>query len=158
MLDKSRIGPITLPEPLIEMPSREVARHRDAARDRQSVALPAHFASKRDDAALEMPERGRNRIAFVGRADHDQTPCACRESGAEGEADHSPVGCAYDCLQPPNSGLIERRSKGFCLIGGRHRRRALSTSYVIDAKDAKPSSIDCAAGSDHVFPPSGRGI
>ncbi len=83
ILDNARVVPIAIHDPLLEVRRGEVGRHRDAARYCQAVPLATSRASQRDDASLQMSERGRYRVALVGSADHNQTLRASWISDAE---------------------------------------------------------------------------
>src|ERR1700694_557544 len=105
-----------------------------------------------------MPERGRNGVALVRRADHDKALRPRAESEPERKSDHSSIRCAYHCVQRANADLIECRGEGFSLVDGRDRGGPISASDIIYADDWKLSSVDCAPWAGHFFPPSARRI
>jgi hypothetical protein len=58
-------------------------------------------------------------------------------------------------MHAAHPGVIKGGRKGFSLISGRHRICGALVRGVVDAKNPKLPSVDRAARSDHIFPPSG---
>src|SRR2546423_7858111 len=134
MLNKAGIVPIALSEALVEVTSSQVACHRYAAGNCQSIALPTGLASKSDYATLKMSKRRRDRVTLMRGTDHDEASGASRVSDTERERYHAPVRRAYHGVHCANASLVEGSGKNVRLIVSRNGRRTRSRSGIINPK------------------------
>src|SRR5439155_10090725 len=105
VLHRARVIRIAVSDPLLEIAGSQVAGHRDAARDRQSVSLSPHSGGERDHPALKMPEGGRHTVALVSGADDDQPSHTIREPRTKSERYHSTVRRTDYSIHPADSGI-----------------------------------------------------
>ena len=110
---------------------------------------------------------------FESRCDGDHIANALGKAGGKGERNKAADRWANDRMQRANAKLVEQEREGMDLIGGGHGRKrgtpvaagfridrsrpgaAITAAEIVGANDKMFVGIDCLAGADHVFPPTG---
>src|SRR5579883_196882 len=146
-----------------ELFAAAVGRHRERARQLQSVGGATAVDRQADDFALDAAPGGGERMRPVRRTQHEQPPNPLRVPLAERERHHAAVGAADDRAQRLDAEVIEEAQQELGLVvrgnaGERLRgpgAGGLATAAeVVEAEDAVMMGVERAMGSCDLRPPA----